>query len=525
MVSRFALLMLSIGCAAHEQPGTCVVGDTRACECLDGNAGTARCFDPSPAVWGSCVCAADVSAVVVAPAAVPHKTTVQLDGSTSSDSQSLTLHFQWTLVAPAGSTAMLDHPDLAMASFVADLAGTYQVTLTVDDGVATGTTTATVVATDEPPMIPAFADRAVETGVVTPLDLSAATDPDGDPLVGFTWQLTSAPASSHAQPAAPTAQVTTFTPDVDGDYRLIGTADDGVRTASAPLLLHSYRHIAPFEILAMEAAPIDARYSASLDRVVVLDQVSLQILDPETGAGPMLGLAGRSLSIAPDGKTAAVAVDHAIAIIDLASATRTDLPLAFDPGDAVIGGNGYVYAWETTSGLTRTTHDILIATGVDTPSADGQTFPGAHGELTGSSLIVEALQNYFVRLDISSGLAHPVGDFKMANDLCLPLWFVSASEFVDRCGAWYSTAPFAELATYPFGFAGAAPVGGDVLVLRLDGDSELRKLVNRVLVADATPLPHFVPSNELTHGSYVFAGPAGVRVVVHGATAWGIVRY
>lgn len=525
MVSRFAVLTMLIGCGgAREQAGTCMVGDTRACDCLDGDSGFARCFDAAPAIWGSCVCASQVTAVALAPATVSHKQPVTLDGTGSTDATLLPLTYAWTLVAPPGSTAQLGSATSPVVSFVADLVGTYQATLVVDDGLATATATATIVATDDPPVIPALADRAIETGATTTLDLGSASDPDGDPLVAFSWQVLTRPAGSVAEPASPTAQVTTFTPDVDGDYGLIATVDDGIQTTSATLSVHSYRHVAPFTAL----PPIDVQYSAALDRVVVLDQTSLQILDPATGTGPKLSLTGKRLSISPDGKTAAIAMTSAIAIVDLANATSSSLPLAFDPSDAIVGGTGYVYSWVAGNGQ-RATHNVALATGADTVSTDNQVLSSSRGRLApgGASLVIsdDFLSHTLTRLDVSSGVAAFGESAAMATTACLPVWFVSASELVSACGSWYQISPFAPLATYPFGLLGAAPSGGNVLVIKSDDDIELRTLVNRVLSADATPLPHFLPSDEIGHGSYVFTGPAGVRVVIHGATAWGIVRY
>ena len=61
--------------------------------------------------------------------------TVTLDGSGSSDPDGDPLTFNWAFSSiPAGSTAILDNPSSVNPSFTADVAGTYVVSLTVNDG-------------------------------------------------------------------------------------------------------------------------------------------------------------------------------------------------------------------------------------------------------------------------------------------------------------------------------------------------------------------------------------------------------
>lgn len=77
-----------------------------------------------------------------APVAVVHPVTgavrgdtVLLDGTGSTDADGDSLSFDWTMVSrPAGSTADLLSTDVVSPAFVADLVGTYQVSLVVRDG-------------------------------------------------------------------------------------------------------------------------------------------------------------------------------------------------------------------------------------------------------------------------------------------------------------------------------------------------------------------------------------------------------
>jgi len=80
--------------------------------------------------------------------------TVQLDGSGSNDPDSDPLTHQWLFVSvPAGSTATLSDPAIVNPTFVADLAGTYEVQLIVNDG-SQDSAPDTVIITANPQMVP-----------------------------------------------------------------------------------------------------------------------------------------------------------------------------------------------------------------------------------------------------------------------------------------------------------------------------------------------------------------------------------
>ena len=61
-------------------------------------------------------------------------TTVQLDGSVSLDPDGDPLSYTWVLDGPQSSNATLSDPTIAQPTFVADVEGTYVLTLTVHDG-------------------------------------------------------------------------------------------------------------------------------------------------------------------------------------------------------------------------------------------------------------------------------------------------------------------------------------------------------------------------------------------------------
>jgi mono/diheme cytochrome c family protein len=59
---------------------------------------------------------------------------VSLSGTASADPENAALSYAWTLQAPSGSTASLTSTSAVQPSFTADQAGSYTVTLTVNDG-------------------------------------------------------------------------------------------------------------------------------------------------------------------------------------------------------------------------------------------------------------------------------------------------------------------------------------------------------------------------------------------------------
>lgn len=63
-------------------------------------------------------------------------------------------------------------------------------------------------------------------GVAVPLDASGSTDAENDPLT-YRWSVLIRPADSIATIPNPTAQVTTFTPDKTGAYRIRLVVNDG----------------------------------------------------------------------------------------------------------------------------------------------------------------------------------------------------------------------------------------------------------------------------------------------------------
>jgi hypothetical protein len=153
--------------------------------------------------------------------------TITLDASKSTG-QSLT--YRWSLSSlPAGSSAKLEITNAMQPTFVADLAGTYVVTLIVNDGKLNSSPaiiTITAAAINLPPTGNAGANQNIITGTTATLDASASSDPNRDPLT-YNWQLVSRPTDSSATLIKANEVKPTFVADKAGTYVAQLQVNDG----------------------------------------------------------------------------------------------------------------------------------------------------------------------------------------------------------------------------------------------------------------------------------------------------------
>ena len=160
-------------------------------------------------------------------------TLVTLDGSASSDPEGDTLSFAWTLVAPTGSTATLSSASAEKPSFIADVSGSYVAYLVVDDSALTDSDVATISAsssTNNRPVADAGISQSLPSGSTVSLDGSASSDPDGDAL-NYQWTFARLPSTSgltDADISGSSTDSASFTPDVNGTYRVQLVVDDGL---------------------------------------------------------------------------------------------------------------------------------------------------------------------------------------------------------------------------------------------------------------------------------------------------------
>ncbi len=157
-------------------------------------------------------------------------TLVTLDGSGSRDTDNDPITYLWELkTKPTGSVAALTSTTSAKPQFTADLAGTYTISLIVDDGKSkSAASSVSVVAsvTNSAPVANPGVNQNVQVGSVITLDGTASTDANSDTL-SYKWVLLGKPTASTAALSSTTSPNPKFTADVMGIYTLTLVVNDG----------------------------------------------------------------------------------------------------------------------------------------------------------------------------------------------------------------------------------------------------------------------------------------------------------
>jgi len=153
---------------------------------------------------------------------------VDLDGTNSSDPDGDPLTYTWSWVTPVGSGSNLANENTATPSFYPDREGDYELTLTVDDGMATAVDTLIVSAEipNEAPIADAGFNQTVDVGRTVFLDGGGSVDPNGDPLEYY-WTITSTPGGSNAVLDDDRIRDPSFVADVAGGYLIELYVHDG----------------------------------------------------------------------------------------------------------------------------------------------------------------------------------------------------------------------------------------------------------------------------------------------------------
>lgn len=147
------------------------------------------------------------------------ESTVQLDGSHSTDLQGYPLTYNWSILStPAGSTATLSDPHAVKPTFKVDELGNYVIQLIVSDGVAnSNASTVTISTNDVAPVANPGQAQTVTVGTLVTLDGTQSTDSDGQPLT-YSWSMTTKPSGSNAALVSPTSAKPSFRADLPGTY-------------------------------------------------------------------------------------------------------------------------------------------------------------------------------------------------------------------------------------------------------------------------------------------------------------------
>ncbi len=331
---------------------------------------------------------------------VPKTTLVTLDGSASYDPDGDPITYGWTIASkPASSTAALSSAAAVKPTFTADLAGTYVVTLVVSDGQLTSTASVTITAIDTPPIANAGPSQYANVGGSVTLYGSASYDPDGDTIT-YAWAIQSAPTGSTATLTNATTAVAGLAPDMEGTYTIQLTVSDSAASATATVTVTVYRKIA-----GLAYRPVDAEYSRSLDRIVMVSTSpnALHIHDPMTGTDQSvaLNLAPECVSVSPDGKFAAVGHNGWISYVDLTAATLVNTwTVAADVGDLVIGDpmtvsgktTRFAYAFPRVDQWVSI-YTVDLSTGTQTNSGTMSIYAGTKAKLQFGSLAMFGTTN------------------------------------------------------------------------------------------------------------------------------------
>ena len=155
---------------------------------------------------------------------------VTLDGSGSRDANNQSLTYLWQLTAkPTGSLAALSSATSAKPTFTADLAGTYTVSLVVNDGKDNSpASTASVFSSvsNSAPVANGGTNQSVAVGSVVTLDGTASSDANRDSLT-YKWSLSNVPSGSGATLSSVISPNPKFTADLAGTYTAILIVNDG----------------------------------------------------------------------------------------------------------------------------------------------------------------------------------------------------------------------------------------------------------------------------------------------------------
>lgn len=160
--------------------------------------------------------------------------TVTLDGSGSSDPDGDLISYSWAFTSvPSGSAATLSDATVVNPTFTVDEAGTYVISLTVNDGTVNSVVdTVTISTINVAPVANAGIDQTVVVRNTVTLNGSGSSDADGNTLT-YKWAFTTKPSHSKAALSGATSANPTFKANKTGTYVVSLIVNDGT-VNSAP---------------------------------------------------------------------------------------------------------------------------------------------------------------------------------------------------------------------------------------------------------------------------------------------------
>jgi hypothetical protein len=174
--------------------------------------------------------------------------TVTLDGSGSTDVDGDLLIYTWAFTArPQDSNAALSDTHAVNPTFTADKAGTYVVSLMVNDGTLDCNQPDTVVIStnNTAPVADAGPDQSIILiGSTVQLDGSQSYDLEGDDIA-YQWAFVSKPAGSNATLSNDGISTPTFAADVRGEYVIQLMVMDAVLQSTLDTVLVSFENVKP----------------------------------------------------------------------------------------------------------------------------------------------------------------------------------------------------------------------------------------------------------------------------------------
>lgn len=179
--------------------------------------------------------------------------TVQLNASLSTDVDEDKLSYAWSLLeAPENSVNNLSSSLAIRPTLNTDVAGTYVVQLSVNDGVADSDPVTIKLTTENiAPIANAGEDQTASVDDLVELNASASFDANGDSLT-YVWSLISKPSASSATLSSTEDAISHLSIDAAGDHVVQLIVSDGVVSSRADTIVISTSNSRPVAVVGAE---------------------------------------------------------------------------------------------------------------------------------------------------------------------------------------------------------------------------------------------------------------------------------